>query len=104
MTKSGYELQFQLSPNKAAVPNTFSVKITKNGKPVRGADVTAKFTMLDMEMQQQAYNLPEQSPGLFARSNTPALVMVGRWGITFDIRPPGAATPLDILLLDHAVG
>jgi copper transport protein len=104
VTKGAYKLQFQLSPNKAAVPNTFSVRITKNGKPVRGADVTAKFTMLDMEMQQQAYNLPEQSPGLFARANTPALVMVGRWGITFDIRPPGATTPLDVLLLDHAVG
>jgi hypothetical protein len=30
--------------------------------------------------------------------------MVGRWGVGFDIRPPGAATPLDVLLLDHAVG
>ena len=60
--------------------------------------------MLDMEMQQQAYNLPEQSPGGYARANTPALVMVGRWGISFDIRPAGSATPLDVLLLDHAVG
>ena len=66
--------------------------------------MTAKFTMLDMEMQQQEYSLPEQSPGGYARANTPALVMVGRWGVTFDIRPPGANTPLDILLLDHAVG
>ena len=48
----------QIAPNKAAVPNTFAVTITKNGKPVRGADVTAKFTMLDMEMQQVAYSLP----------------------------------------------
>ena len=102
--KSGYELHFSFTPNRAAVPNTFAVKITKDGKPVRGADVTAKFTMLDMEMQQQAYNLPERSPGGYERANTPALVMVGRWGITFDIRPPGAAAPLDVLLLDHAVG
>jgi copper transport protein len=102
--KNGYELHFRFAPNRAAVPNTFAVKITKDGKPVRGADVTAKFTMLDMEMQQQAYNLPEQFPGTYARPNTPALVMVGRWGIGFDIRPPGATTPLDVLLLDHAVG
>ena len=102
--KSGYELHFHFTPNRAAVPNTFAVKITKDGKPVRGADVTAKFTMLDMEMQQQAYNLPERSPGAYARANTPALVMVGRWGVGFDIRPPGATTPLDVLLLDHAVG
>jgi copper transport protein len=103
VTKNGYELHFRFSPNRAAVPNTFAVKITKDGKPVHGADVTAKFTMLDMEMQQQAYNLPEGSPGSYARANTPALVMVGRWGIGFDIRPPGA-TPLDVLLLDHALG
>jgi copper transport protein len=101
--KNGYELHFRFSPNRAAVPNTFAVTVTKDGKPVRGADVTAKFTMLDMEMQQQAYNLPERSPGSYARENTPALVMVGRWGVGFDIRPPGA-TPLDVLLLDHAVG
>jgi len=102
--KAGYELHFKFTPNKAAVPNTFAVKITKDGKPVKGADVTAKFTMLDMEMQQQAYNLPEQGPGAYARANTPALVMVGRWGIGFDIRPAGSSTPLDVLLLDHAVG
>jgi copper transport protein len=101
--KNGYELNFHFSPNRAAVPNTFAVKITKNGKPVRGADVTAKFTMLDMEMQQQAYNLREGRPGAYVRANTPALVMVGRWGVGFDIRAPGA-TPLDVLLLDHAVG
>lgn len=102
--KNGYELRFRFTPNRAAVPNTFAVQITKNGEPVRGADVTARFTMLDMEMQQQAYNLPEHSPGGYARANTPALVMVGRWGISFDIRPRGSSAPLDVLLLDHAVG
>jgi copper transport protein len=101
--KAGYELRFRFTPNRAAVPNTFSVNITKNGKPVRGADVTAKFTMLDMEMQQLAYNLPERSPGGYSRGNTPALVMVGRWGVSFDIRPPGGG-PLDVLLIDHASG
>jgi len=101
--KNGYELHFRFTPNRAAVPNTFGVTVTKNGKPVRGADVTAKFTMLDMEMQQQAYNLPERGPGSYSRANTPALVMVGRWGVGFDIRPPGG-DPLDVLLLDHAVG
>jgi len=101
--KSGYDLHFRFTPNRAAVPNTFAVTITKDGKPVRGADVTAKFTMLDMEMQQQAYNLPERRPGAYSRENTPALVMVGRWGVGFDIRPPGGS-PLDVLLLDHAAG
>ena len=101
--KNGYTLHFQFSPNKAAVPNTFTVKVEKNGKPVKGAAVTATFTMLDMEMPQQEYNLPPQSQGRYARANVPALVMVGRWGVGFNITPPGA-TPLQVLLLDHAVG
>src|SRR5205807_7566472 len=50
--QGGYELQFRVTPNKVAVPNSFSVRITRGGKPVRGADVTASFTMLDMEMPQ----------------------------------------------------
>jgi len=103
VSKGGYKLVFDVSPNRAAVPNTFAVEISKDGKPVRGADVTATFTMLDMEMQQLAYTLPETRPGVFRRANTPALVMVGRWGISFDIRPPGAR-PLQVLLVDHASG
>jgi copper transport protein len=101
--KNGYTFHFRFSPNKAAVPNTFAVKIEKNGKPVKGAAVTATFTMLDMEMQQQEYSLPSQSEGSYQRANVPALVMVGRWGVGFNITPPGA-TPLQVLLLDHANG
>jgi copper transport protein len=101
--KNGYTFHFQFSPNKAAVPNTFAVTIEKNGKPVKGAAVTATFTMLDMEMQQQEYSLPSQSEGSYTRANVPALVMVGRWGVGFNITPPGA-TPLQVLLLDHANG
>jgi copper transport protein len=101
--KNGYTLHFHFSPNKAAVPNTFAVKVEKNGKPVKGAAVTATFTMLDMEMPQQEFTLPQQSQGAYQRANVPALVMVGRWGVNFNITPPGA-TPLQVLLLDHANG
>ena len=59
-----YELVFRISPNKAVVPDSFAVTITKDGKPVRGADVTANFAMLDMEMPQLAYNLAERRPGV----------------------------------------
>ena len=91
------------TPNRAAVPNAFQVKITRDGKPVRGAQVIAKFTMLDMEMGQQAYRLGSQGPATYGRSSIPSLVMVGRWGLTFRVTPPGA-TPFDVLLLDHAGG
>jgi copper transport protein len=97
-----YRLDVRIDPNRAAVPNAFSVKITRGGKPLRGADVTASFAMLDMEMGQLAYHLAEQSPGVFSRS-APALVMVGHWGLDFNVRPRGG-TPFDVLLVDKANG
>jgi copper transport protein len=100
--RSGYRLEFHLEPNRAAVPNSFAVRITRGGTPVRGADVTAKFAMLDMEMGEQAYRLSETTPGLYRRS-APALVMAGHWGLTFEIAPPHARTFI-VFLFDHASG
>ena len=90
VVKNGYTLGFSVDPNRAAAPNTVRVRIAKAGVPVRGADVTATFIMLDMEMGNVAYHLPETAPGLYARS-APALVMVGHWALSFDIRPPAPA-------------
>ena len=102
VNRDGYRLEFRVDPNRAAVPNGFSVRITKAGAPVRNADVTTTFAMLDMEMGQQGYQFPETSPGVYQRSE-PALVMVGHWGLTFDIRPPGAE-PLLVQIVDKANG
>jgi copper transport protein len=101
-TQNGYRLAFNIDPNRAALPNTFAVKITRGGKPVANAQVVARFAMLDMTMPQLAYRLPEQEPGTFSRS-APALVMVGHWGVTFEVTPPGKS-PFDVTLLDHATG
>jgi copper transport protein len=98
-----YKVGVQIAPNKAAVPNAFAVKVTRDGKPVRKADVVAKFTMLDMEMTPQLYHLDEQQPAVYAKKSIPSLVMVGHWGVNFSITPPGAP-PFDVLLLDHANG
>jgi copper transport protein len=100
--KNGYDFEFKVAPNRAALPNTFAVRITKDGKPVRDATVITKFAMLDMEMQELAYTLPERQPGVFARS-APALVMVGHWGLQYEIAIPGKA-PIDVLLVDRAAG
>jgi copper transport protein len=100
--KNGYRLEFHVAPNRAAVPNSFAVRISRDGKPVRGADVTTTFAMLDMEMGQQAYTLPEASPGLYRRA-APALVMVGHWGLSFEITPSGGQ-PFTVILVDRASG
>jgi copper transport protein len=97
-----YRLVFRIAPNKAVQPSSFTVEITKNGKPVRGAQVTADFAMLDMEMPQQTYGLAQRRPGVFSRSAN-ALVMVGHWGLTFTVTPPGER-PFDVVILDHATG
>jgi len=102
VNKNGYRIELRVSPNRAAVPNSFSVAITRRGTPVRGAEVVSGFTMLDMEMGTQSYALTETSPGVYTRS-APALVMVGHWGLSFEITPPGKA-PFTILLVDRANG
>ena len=100
--QNGYRLAFHVDPNRAAVPNSFAVEITRGGKPVRGADVTATFAMLDMEMGQQGYHLAEIRPGLYSH-DAPALVMVGHWGLSFEIQPSGGQ-PFTVLLVDRAAG
>jgi copper transport protein len=102
VNKNGYRLEFRVRPNRAAVPNSFEVRITRGGKPVRGADVTTTFAMLDMEMGEQSYVFREIAPGIYRRS-APALVMVGHWGLSFEVAPPGAQ-PFTVILVDKASG
>ena len=99
---NGYTVQLQIAPNRAAVDNAFSIKLTKDGRPVTGARVTTGFSMLDMEMGTQSYNFRETAPGVYSRSS-PALVMVGHWGIAFQVEPPGQQ-PFTVLFVDKAGG
>jgi copper transport protein len=102
VTKGPYRVHVRVTPNRAAVNNKFELTLTRNGRPVRGAQVITKFDMLDMEMGEQSYLLREQLPGLF-RHSAPALVMVGHWGLLFEVTPPGSK-PFVITLLDKASG
>ena len=102
VNRAGYELQVLVSPNKAAAPDSFALRITKGGKPVRGANVTLALNHLEMQMPQQEYQLTETQPGIYSRS-APALVMVGRWGLSFQITPKGGQ-PFTALIVDQADG
>jgi copper transport protein len=102
LTKNGYGIEVRVAPNRAAAPNTFSVRVTKDGQPVRHASVIAGFAALDMEMGTQKYVLPELAPGFYERA-APALVMVGRWAISFEITLPGLQ-PFTITLVDRTTG
>ncbi len=91
-----------MSPNKAAAPDSFALKITKNGQPVRHANVTLTFNHTEMEMPQQQYQLTETQPGVYTRS-APALIMVGNWSLGFQVTPPGGQ-PFTATILDEAEG
>ena len=100
--KKPYRVGVRVTPNRAAVQNAFSVTLTRDGRPVRGAEVISRFDMLDMEMGQQSYRFRELRPGVFAKS-APALVMVGHWALQFEVTPPGGK-PFVVTLLDKAGG
>ena len=99
---AGYELQVLVSPNKAAAPDSFALRITKGGQLVRGANVTLTFNHLEMQMPQQEYQLTETQPGVYSRA-APALVMVGKWGLSFQITPR-SGPPFTALIVDQANG
>ena len=102
VNRAGYRLSLLVSPNKAAAPDSFALKITKNGQPVRHANVTLTFNHTEMEMPQQEYQLNETQPGVYARS-APALVMVGNWSLGFQVTPPGGQS-FTARFLDEAEG
>ena len=102
VAKGPYRVHVRVTPNRAAVNNAFELALTRNGRPVRGAEVITKFDMLDMEMGEQSYRLRERRPGVF-RHSAPALVMVGHWGLLFEVTPPGGR-PFVVTLLDKASG
>jgi copper transport protein len=102
VARNGFVLQVVIAPNKAATPDSFTLRITRNGRPVRGASVTLALNHTEMQMPQQDYQLSETSPGVYSRS-APALVMVGRWGLAFQIAPP-SGSPFTALIVDQAGG
>ncbi len=97
-----YTMRITITPNRAATPSTFTVALSRGGRPVRGAAVVVHFAMLDMEMGTQAYTLPERSPGSYSRT-APALVMVGHWGLGFEVTAAGSP-PFSVVVVDHAEG
>jgi copper transport protein len=98
----GYTIALRVTPNRAAVPNDFSVRLTRNGSPVGGADVTLRFTMLDMEMPPQEVLLAPHGTGTYER-RVPALVMAGHWGLAVGVTPQHG-TPFTSTIVDRASG
>ncbi len=84
------------------MPNVFALTIDRDGRPLRGADVKLSFAMLDMEMGEQTYRMTESKPGVYTHA-APALVMVGHWGLQFDVTPR-VGKPFTAFIVDRAGG
>jgi copper transport protein len=102
VARGGTRAVVRLTPNVAARPTGIGLELSRGGAPVTGADVVARFDMLDMDMGQQTYRLREIRPGSYGRSAL-ALLMVGNWGVTFEVTPR-AGEPYSFLVVDRAKG
>lgn len=95
-----YRVGLQLTPNRPAVPNRFAVRVTRRGRPVTGARVTASFAMAVMDMGTRAYRLRERAPGFYA-GRTAGLIMAGDWRVGVKVEPPAGA-PFAVRVVDRA--
>jgi copper transport protein len=102
VTQAGTRAVVRLEPNTAVRPMGFGVDLSRDGAPFTGATVIARFDMLDMDMGQQSFKLSETRPGVYRRNGMP-LIMVGNWGVTFEVTPKAGA-PYAFLVVDRANG
>jgi YtkA-like len=95
-----YRVALQLTPNRPAARNRVAVRVTKRGRPVTGAKVTASLTMVEMDMGTSVHRLRERSPGVYAGRMT-GLIMAGDWRLGVEVRPPAGA-PFAVRVVDRA--
>ena len=102
LTKNGYRIELRVAPNRAAAPNTFSIRIAKDGQPVRGRERDRKLCDARHGDGHTEVRSARAGAGPL-RARAPALVMVGHWGMSFEITPPGRQ-PFTITFVDRTTG
>ena len=100
-TNKSARVEIRVAPNRTEMPNRFRVHVTRDGGPLRGARVVTRLTMLGMQMGSPSFALDETAPGVYAGS-VPALVMRGRWRLSFTIAPRGPSAPFTVRVVDDA--
>jgi hypothetical protein len=66
--KGPYKIHVQVTPNRAAVNNSFRVTVTKNGQPVRGARSSRSSTCSTWRWARRATASRQTRPGSFSKS------------------------------------
>jgi YtkA-like protein len=88
-----------VSPNSGGlVANTFAVRWTRRGNPVRGT-IRAVFTMQAMPMPSLRLTFRPRSEGVY-RGTGRVLTMPGRWEIRMHLRPRRGAA-FDVVVVDR---
>jgi hypothetical protein len=96
---NGYSLELALGAQRATRPGFIRLKLSRGTEAVNGAQVRARYTMLDMAMPDVESELRHTGPGMYGTS-APVLGMAGRWGIRFDIAPPHDS-PFTVRVVDR---
>ena len=92
-------VMLSISPNNGGlVANTFAVRWTRRGEPVRGT-VRAVFTMQAMPMPSLRLTFRPGSDGVY-RGTGRVLTMPGRWEIRMHFRPRRGAA-FDVVVVDR---
>ena len=100
LRKGNDRVALSISPNSGGlIDNTFAVRWTRNGKPVRGT-VRAVFTMQNMPMPSLRLTFRRGSDGVY-RGTGRVLTMPGGWEIHLRLRPDGGEI-LDLVVVDRA--
>ena len=101
-TRDGVRIQVGIRPTARRSTTRSRCACSAPASPCATRASPRELDMLDMSMQQQAYTLPEISPGVYERKR-PALVMVGHWLLGYTIEIPGRK-PIHLQVVDKAEG
>jgi len=86
LVAGSYRLQFQLTPNRATRTGVVVVSLTQRGRPIAGAHITLRVTMLDMNMGDFTTDLSPTRAGTYMRS-FPVVGMSGHWQLRLSVKP-----------------
>jgi hypothetical protein len=103
LSQAGLRLELRVSPNRAAIPSTFVVKVRDGLDPVRKARVTARVTMPKMAMPPVNLTLREVTPGVYSANAPAAFTMVGTYELAYRVTATGHR-PVTATLVDHVRG
>ena len=84
-----YRLAVALTPNRAAVRNRLSVRLSDDGRPLNGARITVTFSMPVMNMWGVLTTRLEPTGNGTYTTTLPVLGMAGSWQLRLSAAAPG---------------